>query len=136
MDETKFGWDVHHHMIFVVGDRQRWRGQPGNCGASANLAGHWRGHWRSIREALAGSSASGLEAPMHMSNQQLFAAGDVTCSMRSTAPGQAHSAKARAACPPPPPPNPPQDQPINTGFSYSEDDRDRCYDEACVSNDM
>lgn len=28
------------------------------------------------------------------------------------------------------------DQPINTGFSYSEDDRDRCYDETCVSNDM
>ncbi|KAL4436655.1 hypothetical protein ABPG75_003794 [Micractinium tetrahymenae] len=28
------------------------------------------------------------------------------------------------------------DQPINTGFSYSEDPRDRCYDEACVSNDM
>ncbi len=29
-----------------------------------------------------------------------------------------------------------QDQPINTGFSYSADDRDRCYDEACVSDDM
>lgn len=28
------------------------------------------------------------------------------------------------------------DQPINTGFSYSDDDNDRCYDEACVSNDM
>lgn len=28
------------------------------------------------------------------------------------------------------------DQPINTGFSYSEDDRDRCYDEVCVANDM
>lgn len=28
------------------------------------------------------------------------------------------------------------DQPINTGFSYSDDDRDRCYDEECVSNDM
>lgn len=28
------------------------------------------------------------------------------------------------------------DQPVNTGFSYSSDDRDRCYDEECVSNDM
>lgn len=28
------------------------------------------------------------------------------------------------------------DQPINTGFSYSDDDRDRCYDEDCVANDM
>ncbi|KAI3426072.1 hypothetical protein D9Q98_008040 [Chlorella vulgaris] len=28
------------------------------------------------------------------------------------------------------------DQPINTGFSYSEDERDRCYDEDCVANDM
>lgn len=28
------------------------------------------------------------------------------------------------------------DQPINTGFSWSEDDRDRCYDEECVSDDM
>jgi carboxypeptidase C (cathepsin A) len=28
------------------------------------------------------------------------------------------------------------DQPIGTGFSYSEDDRDRCYDEDCVSNDV
>lgn len=28
------------------------------------------------------------------------------------------------------------DQPINTGFSWSEDDRDRCYDETCVSDDM
>ena len=28
------------------------------------------------------------------------------------------------------------DQPINTGFSWSEDDQDRCYDEDCVSNDM
>jgi len=28
------------------------------------------------------------------------------------------------------------DQPVNTGFSYSDDDRDRCYDEACVSDDM
>lgn len=28
------------------------------------------------------------------------------------------------------------DQPINTGFSWSEDDRDRCYDEKCVSDDM
>jgi carboxypeptidase C (cathepsin A) len=28
------------------------------------------------------------------------------------------------------------DQPVNTGFSYSDDDRDRCYDEECVSNDM
>ena len=28
------------------------------------------------------------------------------------------------------------DQPINTGFSYSENDEDRCYDEGCVANDM
>ncbi|EFN52050.1 hypothetical protein CHLNCDRAFT_32614 [Chlorella variabilis] len=28
------------------------------------------------------------------------------------------------------------DQPINTGFSYSADSRDSCYDETCVSNDM
>ena len=28
------------------------------------------------------------------------------------------------------------DQPINTGFSWSEDDRDRCYDEVCVSDDV
>jgi carboxypeptidase C (cathepsin A) len=28
------------------------------------------------------------------------------------------------------------DQPIGTGFSWSEDDRDRCYDEECVGNDM
>ena len=28
------------------------------------------------------------------------------------------------------------DQPIGTGFSYSDDDRDRCYDEECVANDM
>lgn len=28
------------------------------------------------------------------------------------------------------------DQPVNTGFSYSEDDRDRCYDETCVADDM
>lgn len=28
------------------------------------------------------------------------------------------------------------DQPINTGFSYSENPDDRCYDEACVSKDM
>ena len=28
------------------------------------------------------------------------------------------------------------DQPINTGFSYSSDERDSCYDEACVANDM
>lgn len=36
----------------------------------------------------------------------------------------------------PPLPSPPLLQPINTGFSYSEDERDRCYDEVCVSNDM
>lgn len=34
------------------------------------------------------------------------------------------------------PPTHLQDQPINTGFSYSDDPRDRCYDEACVSDDM
>lgn len=28
------------------------------------------------------------------------------------------------------------DQPIGTGFSWSEDDRDRCYDENCVADDM
>ncbi len=28
------------------------------------------------------------------------------------------------------------DQPVNTGFSYSDDDRDRCFDEECVSSDM
>jgi len=28
------------------------------------------------------------------------------------------------------------DQPINTGFSYSDDDRDRCFDEDCVGKDM
>jgi hypothetical protein len=28
------------------------------------------------------------------------------------------------------------DQPIGTGFSYSADDDDRCYDEACVAADM
>lgn len=28
------------------------------------------------------------------------------------------------------------DQPIGTGFSYSDDDRDRCYDEDCVADDM
>lgn len=28
------------------------------------------------------------------------------------------------------------DQPINTGFSYSDDPDDRCYDEECVSKDM
>jgi len=28
------------------------------------------------------------------------------------------------------------DQPINTGFSFSENDSDRCYDEACVAKDM
>lgn len=28
------------------------------------------------------------------------------------------------------------DQPLNTGFSYSSSDEDRCYDEKCVSNDM
>lgn len=28
------------------------------------------------------------------------------------------------------------DQPINTGFSYSDNPEDRCYDEECVSNDM
>ena len=25
---------------------------------------------------------------------------------------------------------------IDTGYSWSDDPRDRCYDEACVSNDM
>lgn len=28
------------------------------------------------------------------------------------------------------------DQPINTGFSYSDDNEDRCFDEDCVANDM
>lgn len=28
------------------------------------------------------------------------------------------------------------DQPVGTGFSYSDDDRDRCYDEDCVADDM
>lgn len=28
------------------------------------------------------------------------------------------------------------DQPVNTGFSYSTSDEDRCYDEDCVSSDM
>ena len=28
------------------------------------------------------------------------------------------------------------DQPVNTGFSFSDNDEDRCYDESCVANDM
>jgi len=27
-------------------------------------------------------------------------------------------------------------RPVNTGFSYSDDDRDRCFDEECGSSDM
>ena len=42
----------------------------------------------------------------------------------------------RIAPPFPPPPVNTRAQPVNTGFSFSSDDRDRCYSEACVADDV